>query len=63
MRKRVKGQKYKVPKTKEESKLKRWYMELISRPYTSEEFTKIVENFKKDVEIIKNQNPIYSGII
>jgi len=52
-----------VPKTKLESKLKRYYTELISRPYTSEEFKQIVENFKKDVEIIKKENKIYFEII
>ena len=52
-----------VPKTKLESKMKRRYTELISRPNTSEEFAKIVEDFKKDVEIIKKENKIYHEIV
>jgi len=56
-------QKRRVPKTKLESKMKRRYTELISRPYTPEEFAKILEDFKQDVEIIKKENPIYAEII
>ena len=51
-----------VPKTLLESKMKSRYTELISRPYTPEEFDQIVTNFKIDVEIIKMQNPIYTDI-
>ena len=51
-----------VPKTTLESSLKRKYTELISRPYTPEEFDQIVTNFRIDVEIIKMQNPIYMNI-
>jgi hypothetical protein len=48
-----------VPKSRLESKLKKKYMELISRPQTPEQFNKIVEDFKRDVEIIKKENKIY----
>jgi len=56
------GQLKRVPKTPLESKMKSRYTELISRPYTPEEFDQIVANFRIDVEIIRMQNPIYKGI-
>lgn len=48
-----------VPKTKLESKLKKKYMELISRPQNPEQFQKIIDDFKKDVELVKKENAIY----
>jgi hypothetical protein len=56
------GQLKRVHKIPLESKMKSRYTELISRPYTPEEFDQIVTNFRIDVEIIKMQNPIYKGI-
>jgi len=57
----MKGNLRRVYKTKDEAKLKIRYTELISRPQTPEQFAKIVEDFKKDVEIIIKQNPLYEN--
>lgn len=50
-------------KTPNEKKLRDYYMNLISKPFTAREFTVIAGFFKKDVEIIKKENRLYRGII
>jgi len=51
-----------VPKTHLESKLKIKYMKLMKNYITNDEFSKMLENFKIDVEIIKKENKIYSKV-
>lgn len=59
LKRQNKKQRRLVPKTPLESKFKKKYMELLSRPQNEEEFNKMVEDFKNDVEKVKITNTIY----
>jgi hypothetical protein len=48
-----------VKRTPLESQMRYKYMALLKQPLTQKEFNQIIIDFKRDVEIIKKENPIY----